>query len=186
MKKTSTLAVLMAFLFLFQSCKKEDLEKPYPLPNVEGCLPANPFYGPSRYWGVDVSSDLVKAVVTAAGKTIEDVSSINFNKGKVIITTPGLSFDEIQSASVWIRPKSSDPITETNKGVQLAYTESFTAGAQSADLTLTGTDILSQIKSNAETQLILEVLNKDKTATGGTPEICVKLVDASLQLKIKQ
>lgn len=185
MKKLPQIIAILGLLFVLQSCTKEPVTFPYSIPSFEGCLPANPYYGPEQYYTLDVNTaDITKAITDKSYK-VDDLKEIKLGKVTLKVSSSAVSFDEIANVSFYARPFSATAPTKTTRGdKQLAYSESISSGSTTLDLKATGTSIIDLIKSNQKIQIVMEVLNKDKV--GGTQPICVKTDATELDITVQQ
>lgn len=188
MKKITAIILTTITLSLLQSCGKEDVEVSFNIPNsVNDCLPANPFQGPVQYYSTNVTKQEVLGFLKNEGVSVDEsnlekLQSLKLDAISVEILD-GLTFDDIANVSAFIRPISTEPIAEENRGKQIAYTENVSPGATTVELKITGEDFVEIYKNNSSLQLIVSVLNKDKTSTGGTPRICFKTTGTKFSAK---
>lgn len=192
MKKITTIIVALITLSLLQSCGKGDLSASFDVPEViNDCLPPNPFQGPTKYYSTNVDKQEVLTYLKTNGGITIDESQIDRLKelklDAITIAVDGATanLDDIQNISAFVRPISADPITDANRGTQIAYSENISAGATSVKLAITGENFVEIYKKNSSLQLILSVLNKEKGATGGTPEICFKTTGTKFKATVK-
>jgi hypothetical protein len=184
MKKTTLLYAMLGFILLLQSCSKDPITLDYKVNEFSGCLPANPFWGPEQYYTVDIATADLQNLAKQQKKDLNDIKSVKLAKATVQISTSGLTFDEIANVSLYIREASTVAPDANTKGTQVAYSESIAPAATSIDLAINGSEVSDLIKNNEKVQLVLVVLNKDKT--GGTPPICLKVTESVLSVSISQ
>jgi hypothetical protein len=185
MKKIPQIVAILGLLFVLQSCTKEPLSFKFDLSSFEGCLSANPYYGPEQYYFLDVNTaDITKAITDRSYK-VDDLKEIKLGKVSINVSSTGVSFDEIANVAIYARPFSATPPTKPTRGEkQLAYSESISSGSTALDLKVTGASLIDLIKNNQKIQLVMEVLNKDKV--GGTQPICVKTDATALEITVQQ
>jgi urease gamma subunit len=186
MKKTNLLYAMLGFILLLQSCSKDPFTLEYKVKEFSRCLPANQFWGPAQYDTINVSTADIQNLAKQKSKTINDIKSVKLAKVTVQVSSTGLTFDEISNVSLYIREASNVAPNASNKGTQVAYSESIAPAATSIDLAINGTEVSDLIKNTQNVQFVLEILNKDKTLSGGTPPICLKVAESVLSVQISQ
>jgi hypothetical protein len=182
MKKITQILGLFIIVLSLNSCEKDTLSFDFPLPDKDVCLPPNLYYGPEQYFTFTVTNADLNAAATVAKLDLNTLKSAKLTKATIEVTSTGLTLDEIQNVSLYARATGLGTPTSSNKGMQVAYTGTIAAGATSINLELNGTQLLSLFENNKDAEFVIEVLNKDRTSTGGTPQVCIKMKNATLGL----
>lgn len=181
MKKILYTLLVAVVATALSSCDKEPLRVPYKIGDWQFCLPAKPFQGYEVYTEVINKNDIVAALQSAGVEFDADrIESAKFESATVEVEASGSNLNEIQSLEVYI-----GDVGQTTNLTQIAYSENIGDNATSTTLRLNGTELKSFILKD-QFQLTLKALNKDKTSTGGTAAICLKLTEGVINMQVKQ
>ncbi|MBL7778496.1 MAG: hypothetical protein JNK66_09425 [Chitinophagales bacterium] len=186
MKKLLYSFAAVALLLSIGSCTKDPIAVKYGVTDTQVCLNANPFYGPEQYYVIDINKSEVVTALANVGITYDParIKSAKLENAELVVVTSGVSLDLVSNAALYVRDTQTG-VNGTNKGTQIAYTENIAPGAAATALKLNGTEMREYaLKDNF--QLVIEVLNADKTSTGGTPAFCLKLSNTRITYSVKQ